>query len=1082
MKSAFFSKESPNHFARSYVKLVIASFFLLSGFIRPVNLFSQTTSLSFTNIPYNYPDIISPGRGAEQWHNGYGSINYPSQDLAQQSLDAYYRFTWNRLEGSAQGSYDWEYFDGLVKEVINKGQKLSFGIMTCYPDEGNNPGMVTYDNGNSAYPEYLHQLMQSEPDKDWKTTGSGPTDGYGSWVPNWNSQYYLDRLRALHEALYAHIRSSSYTATAGPNKGKTIAYSDAIFSIDIRGYGSWGEWHSAGIINVMTSYPAGRRPTAATLKTIIDHHVNVFTDHPLSIMISAFDAERLSNTDNPKEVAAYALAKTNNWGKLGWRRDNWGAIDSYIDGYLKDNTLSYGTSGPFNAIINERWKYAPVTGEPPSWLASLNGACAYDDLERQIREYHAASFGNGNYGSTDLADCAKENIRAAFKAAGYRIILEGGNISSTIKTGTAFALTLNWKNIGIAPTYEKWDVVFELKNSSDVSVWSGISQFSPGPKMLIPALLPSSAAAPAVDNFTLPVNIPAGNYNLNIIIKDPAGYRVPLPLAITGRNPDGSYTLKNIVVDSNTTTPTVPPTPPPAPSPLKDATLIGMIGLQGRPAAPDSKWQVPLQVDLYTDSSSSTLVNTYTVTTDSTGQFIIDSISPGKYNIAVKNSHTLKRNVSDSLVTGDNRIFFGILLEGDINNDNLVSSVDSILLMNSFSKVAGDSLFDSRADLNEDGIVNTFDSLLLVANYNHHGDSTGSCGAISAIISNTPGCDGQPFDLVLSSAKGVSPFDVVVNGITYNDIPIGGTITTIATEKIWSVNPSPETYEDSPVELGVKFSSSVAGYVKGIRFFSANDISGTYTGHLWNADGTLLASATFSNVTANGWQEVSFTEPVLIDASAVYTASYHTSAGVYAATSGGLTDAVYNGSSLTALGNTAKGGNGVFNYGNSGFPSNTYNATNYWVDVVFTTGPYSFNLTSVTDSTGCNNTRALQTLIVTSSPCTQQRSVVTTQAVQKPLLTEAKSQPGITFTNSLGQNYPNPFTNETTISFSLAKPAKVNLTLFDMNGRLVKVLVSGSREAGTHTIRFNSGSLSKGLYLYKLQTGDYSAVKRMIIQ
>ncbi|MEP7374352.1 MAG: DUF4082 domain-containing protein [Chitinophagaceae bacterium] len=1081
MKAVFFSKELSNHFVRGYVKLTILSSFLLLSLIKPVNLFSQTTPLTFTAIPFIDPDIISPGRGAEQWHDGNGSINYPLQDMPQQSLDAYYRFTWNRLEGSSQGSYDWNYFDGLVKEVINKGQKLSFGIMTCYPDEDSNPGMVIYDNGNSAYPEYLHQLMQSESDKDWKTTGSGPTDGYGSWVPNWNSKYYLDRLRALHEALYAHIKSSTYTATAGPNKGKTIPYKDAIFSIDIRGYGSWGEWHSAGIVNLMTSYPAGRRPTAATLKTIIDHHVNVFTDHPLSIMISAFDAERLPNTDNPKEVAAYALGKTNNWGKLGWRRDNWGATDDYLDGYLKGNTLSFGTSGPFNAIINERWKSAPVTGEPPSWVASLNG-CGYDDLERQVREYHATSVGNGNYGSISLADCAKDNIKNAFKAAGYRIILESGNISNTIRRGSAFTILLNWKNIGIAPTYEKWNVVFELKDANNNNAWSGTSQFSPGPKIAGSALLPSSAATPAIDNLTLPANIQPGNYKLNLIIKDPTGYRAPLPLAITGRNPDGSYTLKNIVVDSGTTIP--PVTPPTIPS--TNATLIGTIGLQGRPAAPDSKWQVPLKVDLYIDSSSSTLVRTYNVTTDSIGQFIIDSITPRKYYIVVKNSHTLKRNVSDSLVTGDNRIFFGILPEGDINNDNIVSSVDSVLLMNSFLKGAGDSLFDSRADLNEDGVVNALDSSLLAANYHNQESPSGNCGLISATISNTAGCDGQPFDLVLSSATGISPFDVVINGKTYNDIPVGGIITTVAAaataEKIWSADPVAKTYEDSPVELGVKFSSTVSGFVKGVRFFSANNVSGEYTGHLWTADGTLLASAVFSNVTADGWQEVLFSEPVKVDAGITYVASYYNSSGIYAATAQGLNEAVSNGNSLTTLTNDSKGTSGVYTYNGPGFPSETHNATNYWVDVVFTTGPYEFKLTGITDSIGCSSTGDLQTLTVTSTPCSQQRSALSTQSVQQPVVIESKSQPEVSFNYGLHQNYPNPFTNETTIVFSLAKSSKVSLTLFDMNGRLMKVLVNGSKEAGTHTIRFNAGTLSKGLYLYKLQTGDYSAVRRMIIQ
>src|SRR5688572_14029677 len=232
--------------------------------------FSQTSPLSFTPIPYSNPDIISPGRGAEQWHNSNGAIAYPSEDNQQQLLDVYYRFPWNRFEGPTAGSYDWSDFDDQVRDAINKGQKFSFGIMSCFPGGSGAIGVVNYDNGDAAYPLYLHNLMQSETYKDWKTTGSGPTDGYGSWVPNWNSPHYLDRLRALHAALYAHINATSYTAIAGPHRGKSIAYKNVISCIDIRGYGSWGEWHGAGIIGTVADYPAGTAPTAATLRTIID--------------------------------------------------------------------------------------------------------------------------------------------------------------------------------------------------------------------------------------------------------------------------------------------------------------------------------------------------------------------------------------------------------------------------------------------------------------------------------------------------------------------------------------------------------------------------------------------------------------------------------------------------------------------------------------------------------------------------------------------------------------------------------------------------------------------------------------------
>ena len=932
MKARLAVKEFSIPFTGKYSFGTSSVLFLLLLLAHVKTATAQTSPLNFNPIPFNNPDIVSPGRGAEEWHDTRGSIAYPAADNRQQSLDLYYRFTWNRFEGPVAGSYNWSDFDGQVREAINKGQKFSFGIMSCYPWGSGLLGVASYDNGDAAYPEYLHNLMQSEPVKDWKTTGSGPTDGYGSWVPNWNSPHYLARLRALHEALYAHINATSYTAVAGPHRGKSIAFKDVISTIDIRGYGAWGEWHSAGLVPTVAGYPEGTAPTASTYRTIIDHHVEVFTNHPLTIMISAFDAGRYPNMFIPKEVTAHALTTSNNWGKLGWRRDNWGATDSYIEALLKNNTVSSGSIGPFNEIIMERWKYAPVTGETAPWLPSING-CGFDDLERQVREYHATSFGNGNFGNDNPPACAQDNIRAAFKATGYRIILEGGSISSNITAGGNLAITLNWKNTGIAPTYEKWDVVFELKSDNGDIAWSGVSQFSPGAKGSALALLPSTVATISNDHFTLPANIAKGNYDLNLIIKDPTGYRAPLPLAIEGRNADGSYTLKNIVVDVTAAEPPVVPPVEPIP-PVLD------------------------------------------------------------------------------------------------------------------------------------------------------------CSSTNATISHTPNCNNQGFDLVLASANGVGPFDVTINGTTYNNIPVGGKITTIAgsggqgRESIWSSNPAPRSYEDSPVELGVKFTASVAGTISGIRFFSADHVGGEYTGHLWDANGNLLASAVFSNVTINGWQEVSFSEPVAIIPGVAYTASYYNPAGIYVATSGGLAAAASNGQSLTALGNDA-GGNGAYSY-NGGFPTSSFNATNYWVDVVFNTGQTTsstFNLTSVTGNDGCNKTGSLQTLIVNPADCgVAERKAAAPQSTVMEAPAASKNHEAIIVNDDLGQNYPNPFRGQTVIRYSLAQRTNVNLSLFDINGRLVKVLANGVKDSGSHTVNVNAGSLTAGIYFYKLNTNNYSGTKRLIIQ
>jgi hypothetical protein len=133
----------------------------------------------------------------------------------------------------------------------------------------------------------------------------------------------------------------------------------------------------------------------------------------------------------------------------------------------------------------------------------------------------------------------------------------------------------------------------------------------------------------------------------------------------------------------------------------------------------------------------------------------------------------------------------------------------------------------------------------------------------TAVIANTTACHGEAFNVFLQSATGPGPYDLVINGTTYNNIGIGQTITsfTSQSQKIWDSVPSPNSYEDSPVELGVKFKSSTSGYIKGLRFFSSNAPSGVYTGHLWTATGTLLDSAVFTSVTAKGWQEVLFSKP-----------------------------------------------------------------------------------------------------------------------------------------------------------------------------------------------------------------------------
>jgi PKD repeat protein len=158
---------------------------------------------------------------------------------------------------------------------------------------------------------------------------------------------------------------------------------------------------------------------------------------------------------------------------------------------------------------------------------------------------------------------------------------------------------------------------------------------------------------------------------------------------------------------------------------------------------------------------------------------------------------------------------------------------------------------------------------------------------------------------------------------------------------IWSATSVPTVAADSDtqaVELGVKFKSDVAGYITGIKFYKSNLNTGTHVGSLWSANGALLAQGTFANETASGWQTVTFATPVAIAANTVYVASYHTNVGYYAGDNGYFATTGVDNGPLHALQDGVSGGNGVYVYGGTpAFPSSTWNASNYWVDVTFKT-------------------------------------------------------------------------------------------------------------------------------------------------
>jgi hypothetical protein len=149
------------------------------------------------------------------------------------------------------------------------------------------------------------------------------------------------------------------------------------------------------------------------------------------------------------------------------------------------------------------------------------------------------------------------------------------------------------------------------------------------------------------------------------------------------------------------------------------------------------------------------------------------------------------------------------------------------------------------------------------------------------------------------------------------------------------VGPTDNDRKGGGIEFGLKFQSSVAGYVDGIKFYKTPGDSGTRTAQVYSSGGTLLASKAVSNETDSGWQSVLFDTTIPITVNTTYIAAFYSSLGNYISTHYGLKTAVTNGP-LTALADGTDGIDGIFKYTSMPeLPDSGYLSSNYWVDIIF---------------------------------------------------------------------------------------------------------------------------------------------------
>jgi hypothetical protein len=237
-----------------------------------------------------------------------------------------------------------------------------------------------------------------------------------------------------------------------------------------------------------------------------------------------------------------------------------------------------------------------------------------------------------------------------------------------------------------------------------------------------------------------------------------------------------------------------------------------------------------------------------------------------------------------------------------------------------------------------EGIVGSTLSLVLKDGSNNTIASTVSYDSASKTATLTPTSAlsaSSTYTVTASGAKDAA-------GNTMSSVSWSFTTTT-ASYSVWdnSATPTVASVNDpNAVEVGTKIRVDMDGLITGVRFYKGAGNSGTHVGHLWDGNGNLLASVTFSNETASGWQTATFSTPVAVSAGVTYVISYYAPSGGYSATGAYFASSSAGSGPVHALASGVDGANGLYRYGSGGgFPNSSYNNTNYWVDVIFSPTP-----------------------------------------------------------------------------------------------------------------------------------------------
>ncbi len=485
-------------------------------------------------IPVEQGAIQNAGTGTEIWHGGPGdgvtNLACYAVRVSDFSANAMIRVGWDAYE-TEEGEYHFEKMDKTFEYAIQYGQKLNIGCFVT----SNAGTKQKIGDAFCCYPAYVHEAMQKSGQKDMiHTLWLNKTD---HWEPNFENTYLFERYDALLKAFAEYLEKPITVA------GKTVRRKKLVRCIEMRHFGFWGEG----------AYPKRLIPSnSECLSRFADAFIRHFPD--IRIVVPSNGMVYAPDVYDPlKEYHFHLLSVRNNAGMAGIFRDNWGCDESgaYYQKLYHAANLYEKEGVKLYELLRDRWKTAPLVGEPGRWGPNKDGSHPYWEILNQVTYLHPVMIRNCNVSTgrhttnpsdySILADPrALEAFHRMYALIGFRYLLTESRVK---RANGVLSLETDWLNIGLTPTYDTWKIRFFLEDDTGKEIWSGFSALDlrtvlPDPDTP-PGVVAAEKAKTQGDRFD---NVPnTGRLFMQII--DPDGISPNLALSIRGRNQKGAYGL-----------------------------------------------------------------------------------------------------------------------------------------------------------------------------------------------------------------------------------------------------------------------------------------------------------------------------------------------------------------------------------------------------------------------------------------------------------------------------------------------------------------------------------------------------------